>query len=127
MPDLSRYQMSRYQDGGRGPLAFDCWGLFRDVFHHVYGHPLLPSFGGLTALTSTAPESDMSPLFVPVDTLSEGCAVVGYIGRRSVHIGIAIDNNKVFHAAKLGGISTQSFKDFSRTAGARVEIYQWHK
>lgn len=41
--DLIRH--ARYEDGGRGPLRFDCWGLARHVRHELFGRMLLASWG----------------------------------------------------------------------------------
>ena len=45
MRTLNDFIGMEYEDGARGPLKFDCWGLARSVRHEVYGLPLLPSFG----------------------------------------------------------------------------------
>lgn len=127
MPDLTRYKMAIYAPAGRGPLTFDCWGLFRDAFHHIYSYPLLPSFGGMTAFSSRSAGADLSPFFAPVERLEETCAVIGYVGKRSVHIGLAISRTKVFHASAESGICVQSLRDFSRNAGARIEILKWQQ
>lgn len=37
-----------YADGGRGPVAFDCWGLARHVRHTLYARRLLPSWGDIS-------------------------------------------------------------------------------
>jgi len=42
---FDRYLTAAYEDGGRGPVRFDCWGLARAARHEVYGLPLLPSWG----------------------------------------------------------------------------------
>ncbi|MNM29956.1 hypothetical protein D3C76_481950 [compost metagenome] len=42
---FDKYLSSTYEDGGRGPARFDCWGMARAVRHEVYGLPLLPSWG----------------------------------------------------------------------------------
>ena len=45
---INRYLRScRYEDGARGPVFFDCWGLVRHVLHFELGGSLLPSFGDL--------------------------------------------------------------------------------
>lgn len=46
---LTPYLTSRYQDGGRGPDMFDCWGLVRSARHELFGLPLLPSYGDIAA------------------------------------------------------------------------------
>lgn len=48
MMDWVRYYLSkRYQDGGRGPELYDCWGLVREARHRHCGMSLLPEFGDL--------------------------------------------------------------------------------
>jgi hypothetical protein len=42
---LGTYLNASYEDGGRGPARYDCWGIARAVRHEVYGMPLLPSWG----------------------------------------------------------------------------------
>lgn len=42
---FDRYLNASYEDGGRGPARYDCWGLTRAVRYEVYGLPLLESWG----------------------------------------------------------------------------------
>lgn len=42
---LNDFIGKEYEDGGRGPDTFDCWGLARAVRHQIYELPMLPSFG----------------------------------------------------------------------------------
>lgn len=44
---LNKFLLAPYVDGGRGPAAFDCWGLCIAVRHELFGLPLLPSLGGV--------------------------------------------------------------------------------
>lgn len=44
---LKHYLSAPYRDGGRGPIAFDCWGLCIAVRHQLLGLPLLPSLGAV--------------------------------------------------------------------------------
>jgi hypothetical protein len=44
---LEKYMAATYEDGGRGPARYDCWGLTRAVRHEVYGLPLLESWGAV--------------------------------------------------------------------------------
>ncbi|GHC19538.1 hypothetical protein [Aidingimonas halophila] len=51
---LQPYLDSAYLDGGRGDVVsgqrqYDCYGLTRAIRHEVYGLPLLPSYGGISA------------------------------------------------------------------------------
>lgn len=44
---INRYLKARYVDGGRGPDAYDCWGLVREARHVHCGKRLLPEHGAL--------------------------------------------------------------------------------
>jgi len=44
---LTKYLLAPYVDGGRGPAAFDCWGLCIAVRHELLGLPLLPRLDGV--------------------------------------------------------------------------------
>lgn len=44
---VTAYLSKKYQDGGRGPDYWDCWGLVRDARARYCGKRLLPEFGSL--------------------------------------------------------------------------------
>ena len=44
---LNKYLTCKYEDGGRGPKLFDCWGLVRQVRAVELGLSELPSYGNL--------------------------------------------------------------------------------
>lgn len=44
---LNKYMNAPYKEGGRGPAAFDCWGLCISVRHQVFGLQLLPTLGSV--------------------------------------------------------------------------------
>jgi hypothetical protein len=44
---LNKFLSAPYRDGGRGPAAYDCWGLCIAVRHQLLGLPLLPSLGAV--------------------------------------------------------------------------------
>lgn len=46
---IEHYLRAPYADGGRGPEAYDCWGLVREVRHKHCGARLLPEWGGIPA------------------------------------------------------------------------------
>lgn len=47
MTDIGKYLSAPYEDGARGPLAFDCWGLCRSIRAEVFGFSLLPTLGAV--------------------------------------------------------------------------------
>lgn len=44
---IEKFMNAPYREGGRGPFAYDCWGLCIAVRHQVFGLPLLPSLGAV--------------------------------------------------------------------------------
>lgn len=44
---INQFLSAPYQDGGRGPVAYDCWGLCIAARHQMLGLPLLPSLGAV--------------------------------------------------------------------------------
>lgn len=44
---IEKYMRAPYREGARGPIAFDCWGLCRDIRHELFGLPWLPSLGSV--------------------------------------------------------------------------------
>ena len=44
---LNSFLSAPYKDGGRGPLAYDCYGLCITARNKLYGLPLLPALGGV--------------------------------------------------------------------------------
>lgn len=45
MKKVADYLRCRYEDGARGPTAFDCYGLVIDARVSMFGHDRLPSLG----------------------------------------------------------------------------------
>lgn len=44
---VNKYLMGQYEDGARGPVRYDCWGLVREARHLHCGKRLLPSWGDI--------------------------------------------------------------------------------
>jgi len=42
---INHYLSATYEDGARGPLSYDCWGLVREARHLHCEKALMPSFG----------------------------------------------------------------------------------
>lgn len=99
----ARYIGLPFQDGGRGPHAFDCWGLVRDVYARELG-VALPSYGEISARDLVAVAHAMhggredawrevsSP--APFDVVGMRA---GIGGRRLVHVGVMVDGQRLLH------------------------------
>ncbi|MBR9764150.1 MAG: C40 family peptidase [Rhodobacteraceae bacterium] len=98
-----------YRDGGRGPKAFDCWGIVRQVFADQLGVDL-PGYGDISAddLRRVAREMargrDSWP-WAPVEVPQEfDVAVMARPGGRApVHVGVCTGAGTVLHTEQATG------------------------
>lgn len=91
---MIRFLTTRYVEGGRGPVEFDCYGMVRTVRHEVYGFPLLPSHSEVSpsdkdAMTAVCQEIiDCAQLHEC--SIREAAIASAWAGRRCVHVGIVV-------------------------------------
>lgn len=91
---MNRYLMTVYAPGGRGPDAFDCWGMVRDARYELFGRTLLPSYGAINPQNKRALTRACGA--VVVQHLQEcsprvGAIAAGWAGRICVHVGLLVD------------------------------------
>lgn len=84
---------TRYVDGGRGPVEFDCWGLVRHVRHYEMGFRLLAEYG---SLRNTQPKEFTKAYRNESGLMHEGVARHGsiaavLIGAVCVHVALVIE------------------------------------
>lgn len=103
------YVGAPYVEGARGPKAYDCWGIVRQVFRDRLGVEL-PVYGDIGAddLRRVAREisrgRDTWP-WSPVDQPREfDVAVMSRPGGRApVHVGVCVGPSAVLHTEKATG------------------------
>ena len=100
MTALSRFVGLPYAPGGRGPEAFDCWGLARLVYAELLGLAL-PALDGSEPL---APEVHGWER-VPGPRLLD---VAHWPGVRGGHCGLYAGRGLVLHSCEWGGASILS-------------------
>lgn len=116
---LDTYLTSTYQDGGRGPRVFDCYGLVRAVRHDLFGLPLLPSHGAISPddkaqMTATC-EAERQRLTQgnPAPAAIATC----WRGQLCVHVGVCVELNGrlgVLETGRKCGPRWLSLADFER-------------
>lgn len=89
---IQHYLACRHEFGGRGPAAFDCWGLVRDVRANVFGWEWLPSYGAVgdgdkRALTQACLAERIRFQEVPAVA---GAIATAWRGRLCVHVGVVV-------------------------------------
>lgn len=113
-----------YEEGARGPFAFDCLGIVRELFHESTGKPkdLIPEWGGVTR------ENGMHDAFIEskgdwlqVDAPESNCLVCAMNDEDELaHIGIYIDG-QVYHSSRGMGPSSVKLHSFGHFG--RLEYY----
>lgn len=92
MEFVNKYLSCAYEDGGRGPSNFDCWGLVRTVRHEDLGKRLLPSHG---ALRNTSPREftkayEEEAALMEQCEPEEGAIAAVMVGRICVHVAVVL-------------------------------------
>jgi cell wall-associated NlpC family hydrolase len=112
--DISDLLMAQYQEGGRGPDAFDCFGLFAELCRrrglYIPNQPSPESLSAREAEIYDVAENEWIRLQHP----EEGCAVLLRIGGWVSHIGMVLEGGRFIHASKHTGITV-----------ARLDDVQW--
>ncbi|MBS4155246.1 NlpC/P60 family protein [Cobetia sp. MC34] len=117
MNELKPYLKTRYESGGRGPEAYDCWGLVRAIRAEVFGLRLLPSWGAIHAddkrrLTAACLREARS--FTAGEPEPASIATV-WRGRLCIHVAIVFEINgrlAVIETGKTNGVRWLYLPDF---------------
>lgn len=107
MMQIADLMSARYEEGARGPDAFDCFGLFAELCRrrgqpipdHPTPHNLEQREEEITAVAAAE--------WHPLDAPEVGCAVVLRLGPWMSHIGMVIEGGKFIHASSRRGVTVQ--------------------
>lgn len=125
-----------YREGGRGPDAFDCYGLLVEVFRTVHGVELpdwyqdAPGNAAASRAIAAALDGEVSVgRMVRVDWPHElpgeyDVAIVGS-DNRPHHVGVSVAGG-VLHASKAFGSAWHSLSRFVMFY-PKTEFYRWHR
>lgn len=102
---------ARYEEGGRGPDSFDCFGLFSELCKRrglaIPDHPTPVDLGQRQSDIRIAAAEAWRELDAP----EPGCAVLMRIGPWVSHIGMMLDGDRFIHASKCSGITVTRLDD----------------
>lgn len=102
---------ARYEEGGRGPEAYDCFGLFAELCRRrglaIPDHPSPADLSRREAEIMSAASAD----WIRLDAPEAGCAVVLRIGPWMSHIGMVLAGGKFIHASKCSGVTVAKLDD----------------
>ena len=90
---LNTFLSAPYLDGGRGPAAYDCWGLCIAVRHQLFGLPLLPSLGRVgkgRPRDNTHAYNDLR-LGMEACTPEPGAIAAVFRGVLCIHVGVVVE------------------------------------
>lgn len=100
---MNHYLQTSYKDGGRGPDAYDCWGLVRHVRHHELGLKLLPEYG---SLRNTSPK-DFTRAYRDESHLLRECGpehgaiAAVLVGQICVHVALVLWDGERFKILEI--------------------------
>lgn len=116
--------------GGRGPTAWDCWGLVAAVSGRL-GRPLPddwasldPRHGAALAAFATLPDRAARLAWAPVERLAPGDVVTLSSHRRIHHAGIASPWG-VLHASQGYGVIIQGLGELRRAGYRLIQGYRY--
>ena len=100
---INTYLDKQYEDGGRGPDDYDCWGLVRHVRHFELGFSLLPAYG---SLRNTSPRDFTRAYRKESSGLREcdaehGAIAAVLIGEICVHVAVVIQIDQQLHILEI--------------------------
>lgn len=125
---VNEYIGKPFEDHGRGPDAFDCWGLVKHVLETHLGLFGLPDF---SAQYHSTRDSAIPALFdgeqrhwPAVDEPQIGDVVVMRTSGRLWHVGVVVAPNRMLHVAR-GMDACLDYLDSPRWRG-RIESFRRH-
>lgn len=134
MDPLLRFIGLPYADKGRGPVAYDCWGLCAAVYRDVYGLPL-PDYadsytsaddGDSVAAAVRAGLADWKPVQKP----RAGDLLILRILGRPWHCAVMVDSVRFLHVPPPGRDGRQTLSCVERIDAAiwarRIEGFYRH-
>jgi cell wall-associated NlpC family hydrolase len=102
---------ARYEEGGRGPDKYDCFGLFAELCRrNGMEIPEHPSPSDLRQRQSDI-QIEAAAHWHRLNEPEVGCAVVIRIGPWMSHIGMVLEGGKFIHANTRTGVTVASLDD----------------
>jgi len=92
MSDLLHYLLAPYALGGRGPVAYDCWGQVREVRHLLCGKPLLPLYPSVNSRLPRAITKGWREVTAPMRKCGpeHGAIASVFRGQLCIHVAVVL-------------------------------------
>ena len=126
---LAKYIGLPHAPGGRGPFAFDCWGILCLVYANEYGI-VLPDLPGITSQPVRALvgafQREMMQDWAPSSRPFDGCAVAMSQQNAIHHVGIyaEADRGKVVHCWESQCVIADDFTAIRLKGFRTVKFYR---
>lgn len=125
---ISHYLAATYEDGGRGPDRYDCWGMVREARHTYLGLRLLPSWG---EVRNTNPKEFTRACRLEAATMEPCSAEHGAIaavfrGHICTHVALVVEHEGRLFGLEINpakGARFQPLGDFEKQY-FKVEYYR---
>jgi cell wall-associated NlpC family hydrolase len=113
------YTRLEYQDKGRGPVGFDCWGFVRLVQSRQFGIDDLPDLSeeypsaenhSAVALAVRKYEAALIAKWFPVEHPLSGDIVIIRIATRPWHCGVCVGDDWMLHILKGVNVGLEHFR-----------------
>jgi cell wall-associated NlpC family hydrolase len=114
-----------WRDKGRGPDAFDCWGLAREVLTRHYGAPPLPDYGDAyrnandLATVTQAIQRGLLQGWERCGAAAEGRLAIVQLAGVPWHCGVMVGEDMMLHALERANVVVESIRTL--TWARRIE------
>ena len=99
-----------YQQAGRGPTHYDCYGLCMEIFRRR--GIIIPDARCEFSMKALIEAFKAGTHCWKADLMTPGCLLAFGKGRLTIHCGIAIDGNRFIHASeKMGSVLIGRLRD----------------
>jgi cell wall-associated NlpC family hydrolase len=122
---------AKYERGGRGPDAFDCWGLVWHYFKTVTGEEMMPHMAidvkQFAVVARNIEKAANSSDWVKLKQPEHGAVVAMSKNRVLHHVGIwlDIDGGKCFHAYDGCTVIAHNLQQLRNQHFRKIEFYRY--
>lgn len=122
---VTNYLGKPWENGARGPNAFDCWGLVYDVYKNVLNKQL-PIHPGADAKNRFKVNSLIclhKTSYIQLQEPEDFCIVLMYQNKVSHHVGLYIEKH-ILHSQDGVGVTASTIPNLTSSTFRRFEYFK---
>lgn len=126
--DINEYVGRPYLAGGRGPEAYDCWGLLRHLQYRYFGRELPDlRMGDAVASFAAYERRRATGEWVVIPRPVHGAPALMRAGMHP-HVGtwLVVDGGGILHAQEGAGVVWTPANRLNMTGYGRIQYYEIH-